>query len=528
MARERFSEDDYKATVLEPKLERLNYPHRDINFCTRGSSNRFRTWSGDHDPDYIFWFQGKPILDVEAKPRESQFDREAFPQATFHARNFVSPGTTEVQTIPYILCAAGERMEMFRAVPTETSIDIHFERLPRLLSWQELIQQVQATLRPATVQQVSQTTLGLDALAHTFDEIYQVLSGASSKVGKNPDEILMKLNDILLQTVQGVELEKIQALSNLSKRAINRLSTPLFRYPLHEIKSNHLAYAYRKFVTQFFQGKSAAFNGMDIGRYLTPSEIIDFMVKLSDPQPDERIIDFACGSGGFVGAVAFHVAQSHSSDSFLQNNLFACDVDPFAVSTTKTFLQLLLSLSPDANLNIFRKNGLVSGKIHLWEERDLTNVLQPRSFDLVISNPPAGDVYQIGADEKVREVFPLSFPGRKLQNGPLFVVRAIQLAKIGGGICLIIPDGILANEKLQYVRDFIDQNCEVRLVVSLPRVFPNVPSKMSILFMERVPHPKPKQRRFMAKVREKDEVTGEEPTLESELTSILQEYQAKI
>lgn len=512
-AKGRFSEDDYKATILEPKLEELGYPHRNLNFCTRGASNSFKTWSGSHEPDYIFWYQGKPILDVEAKPRENQFESEAYPQATFHARNFVPPGATEVQTIPYIFCAAGERMEMFKAVPAESGIDIRFESLPRLLSWKELVQWVQPTLRPTTAQQVSQTTLGIDALVQTFSEIYTILSRTRPGLG-NVDKTLMVLNEILLRTISGEDLERICASYPLSRRASNQLYNGLSEYPLQQIQPDHLAYSYRKFITRFFKGESAAFGEKDIGRYLTPAEIIDFMVKLTEPKPEERVIDFACGSGGFLGSIARFV----NSASFIQNNLFACDADPFAISTTRTFLHLLLSLPPTQNLNIYCKNALVSHRIHEWEADDLSNVLTPESFDLVISNPPGGDRYLMGADEAIQNSFPIHFRGKRLQNGPLFVVRAIQLAKVGGRICLIVPVGILANEKLQYVRDFIDGTCEVRLAVSLPRVFPNVPSKMSILLMERVRQPERKAKRMMAKV-----ALEEGSTLESELNTILEE-----
>lgn len=66
------SEDDYKACSLEPRLEKLGYPIRDINFVKRGSSNRFKTYAGSHDPDYIFCIEKRPILDIEAKPIEKK------------------------------------------------------------------------------------------------------------------------------------------------------------------------------------------------------------------------------------------------------------------------------------------------------------------------------------------------------------------------------------------------------------------------------------------------------------------------
>jgi len=70
----------------------------------------------------------------------------------------------------------------------------------------------------------------------------------------------------------------------------------------------------------------------------------------------------------------------------------------------------------------------------------------------------------------------------------LFVNRFIQLAKSGGWIAIIIPDGILANSQLHYVREFIAQKTKVLAIVSLPRdTFKKVGTgaKTSILFLQK-------------------------------------------
>ncbi|MBU0978319.1 MAG: N-6 DNA methylase [Patescibacteria group bacterium] len=51
----------------------------------------------------------------------------------------------------------------------------------------------------------------------------------------------------------------------------------------------------------------------------------------------------------------------------------------------------------------------------------------------------------------------------------LFIDRFIQLAKQGGFIAIIIPDGILANSTYHYVRQFIAEKTKVVGIVSLPR-----------------------------------------------------------
>ena len=70
----------------------------------------------------------------------------------------------------------------------------------------------------------------------------------------------------------------------------------------------------------------------------------------------------------------------------------------------------------------------------------------------------------------------------------LFLERFVQLAKNGGWIAVIIPDGILANSNMHYVRQFIADKTKVLGIVSLPRnTFKHVgtSAKTSILFLQK-------------------------------------------
>jgi type I restriction enzyme M protein len=70
----------------------------------------------------------------------------------------------------------------------------------------------------------------------------------------------------------------------------------------------------------------------------------------------------------------------------------------------------------------------------------------------------------------------------------LFIERFIQLCKDGGWISIIIPDGILSNSNMHYLREFIAENTKVEAIVSLPRdAFKHVgtSAKTSILFLKK-------------------------------------------
>jgi type I restriction enzyme M protein len=47
----------------------------------------------------------------------------------------------------------------------------------------------------------------------------------------------------------------------------------------------------------------------ELDQYFTPREIVEYMITLADPKPGERILDAACGSGGFLINAFRHVKQ---------------------------------------------------------------------------------------------------------------------------------------------------------------------------------------------------------------------------
>ena len=114
------------------------------------------------------------------------------------------------------------------------------------------------------------------------------------------------------------------------------------------------------------------------------------------------------------------------------------------------------------------------------------------SFDLILSNPPFGATIK-SKEVKYLKSFALGKIGteeRKTQKSEiLFIERCIQFAKKGTGkIAVVVPEGLMTNSSLQYVRDFILQNCELLASVSLPEsAFSHFGAgiKSSLLFLRR-------------------------------------------
>lgn len=531
------NETDYWDNVVTPLLDSLGVP--------KGAHIRRREFPitihwGDRSADWLIFIENRPMLVIEAKQSEKDFEKAKADAKTF-AVNFnpkkIEDRETigEIRAIPYIFTPCGTRLTMFKLTILEDGITPDLQSLEGLLTYGELKQIAEKSIKPTGTKPLERNLLSTSQFRINFEEISEVIEKRISKtkpgLASIKDYVVLILNKILLASFQKQDRATIYEKHKFTKKVAHQIETVLNRYDLSQIEEPDLAYAYRDFVTRNFTGTTpwwADKGEKEVGRYLTPAPVIKFMIDLCNPDPNDKVIDFACGSGGFLGAIASRMISHVNIDKYLPEKLFACDVDLFSVSTAQTFMELLLPgeqtlaqviEKKEGMLNIFHHNGLFSEKIHSWEH-NLSSIIAQQSFGLVISNPPGGTDYNLGHEDELKKLFPLESSRKKLQNAPLFIQRAIQLAQNGGKICLIVPDGILANIQLQYLHKHIFKTCQVKGVISLPRgIFPNVPSKMSILYMIKSKKLSLIKPIFMASVE-----IGEETDLESELEKILKSY----
>ena len=253
---------------------------------------------------------------------------------------------------------------------------------------------------------------------------------------------------------------------------------------LHKTHLDVKGYAFEQFVGSYFKG--------DMGQYFTPREIVEFMVEMVAPHHEDLVLDPACGSGGFLlhamdhirkGASEFHRAGStehrdHWHD-FAEKRLFGIEVNDSIARVAK----MNMILHDDGHGNVIGNDALERFDI-LDNQR---KGFQKERFDVILTNPPFGasikkeekpylDSYELGK--------------RKTQKTEiLFLERCFEFLKWETGkLAVILPDGILNNSSLQYVRDYIEQRFQILAVVSLPQTaFSHYGAgvKPSILFLRK-------------------------------------------
>ena len=253
--------------------------------------------------------------------------------------------------------------------------------------------------------------------------------------------------------------------------------------------------AFEMFTSDFFKRQS--------GQHLTPREIIDFAIQMVQPRNDERILDPACGSGGFLFRSLDHIRKEmndhhDNSEKYSEDWQAPTKKQLFGIEVNKEIARVAkmnMILHNDDHTNIIITDALQ--ELESIRERTGNNEFKEQSFDLVLTTPPFGGMvplsenpyledYELGSQKNKAGQVSM----RKSQRTEiLFIERIWKFLKPGTGrAAVIIPDGILTSSSLQEVRDFLLERFQISAIVSLPQTaftYFGTSVKASIVFLHR-------------------------------------------
>lgn len=247
--------------------------------------------------------------------------------------------------------------------------------------------------------------------------------------------------------------------------------------------------AFEQFMEDFFKGKS--------GQYFTPREIVSFAVKMMNIKNDDLVLDPACGSGGFLlhalDEVRNQADEYYKNDdvekygfwhNFAQRNLFGIEINDSIARVAK----MNMIIHDDGHTNVIGFDALED----VSKMNEKNRGFAKNKFDVIVTNPPFGANVK-RSEHPYLEKFVLGQNGKKSRDNQkteiLFIERCIDFLKPKTGkMAIVLPDGILTNSSLQYVRDFLMERCQILAVVSLPQfAFAHFGAgvKSSIVFVRR-------------------------------------------
>jgi len=295
------------------------------------------------------------------------------------------------------------------------------------------------------------------------DETYNFQIGTH----ESADEVFKRVNEIYLKAKKE-DAEVFKEDIRLDSKVVYSVVEHLQELAINKIDLDTKGVAFERFMEDFFRGK--------MGQFFTPREIIDFCVKMLNPEKSDLLIDPACGSGGFLLNALDTVRKEAESSyeekeawehwhKFAMNNLYGIEINDQIARVCK----MNMIIHDDGHTNVISTDSLKNideiSKIHKGFKKN--------HFDLLLTNPPFGatvkstekdylDKYELGS----------KIDNRKNQKTEiLFIERCLHFLKHGTGkMAIVLPDGILTNSSLQYVRDFLLNNVQILAVISLPQL----------------------------------------------------------
>lgn len=253
----------------------------------------------------------------------------------------------------------------------------------------------------------------------------------------------------------------------------------------------------------------------ELGQYLTPVEVVRFMVQigidsLDDPELemlcDPRncqsaglILDPSCGVGSFL-AEALQILHKRVIDkhgtaaapdwiqAIMRHNVVGIDKSERMVKLALT--NLALFGAPAANLH------LANALVRTGNDSKITKSLESRAA-LILTNPPFGAEFDLSEVRDYQMAKNMTKTLKTLASEVLFMERYIDWLAPGGVLVAIVPDSVLTNRSVfESLRHELASRVELLSVVSLPAVTfgaAGTMTKTSVLHLRRLRSPKAKR-----------------------------------
>ncbi len=264
--------------------------------------------------------------------------------------------------------------------------------------------------------------------------------------------------------------------------------------------------AFETFMGSFFRG--------NFGQYFTPRPIVKFITDVLPITNESLVLDTACGSGGFL-LYALNKVRNQATEfypdyktnpsqatrhynfwhNFAQNNLFGIEINEQISRAAK----MNMIIHDDGHTNVITSDGLLFPEE--IEKNQANKGFKNNHFNFIVTNPPFGSTvrqtekaylkeYSLGKKE-ADWLAVAAKPETERENQSteiLFIEQNYKFLKEGGYLAIVIPDGILTNSSLQYVRDSIEEIFRIVAVVSMPQTAFTATGagvKSSVLFLKK-------------------------------------------
>lgn len=278
----------------------------------------------------------------------------------------------------------------------------------------------------------------------------------------------------------------------LSNRALAFIVSELAKYDFTRTDVDAKGVAYQELVGVNLRG--------DRGQYFTPRGVVKLVIEMLDPKEGERLLDPACGTGGFLVATLGYMLEKFRKEQntvagaedtqeslnvherlreYAASMVYGADFDPFLIRAA----QMNMVLAGDGRGHIYNLNSLEFPLGHMADVDAAKKEIGFETVDIIATNPPFGSDIPI-TDRHILEQYELAHNWESdgeggfrmtqtLKNSMspeiLFIERCVKWLKPGTGrMGIVLPDGVLGNPASEYIRWWIMRETQVLASVDLP------------------------------------------------------------
>lgn len=236
---------------------------------------------------------------------------------------------------------------------------------------------------------------------------------------------------------------------------------------LSEMKPTALSYAFQVF-------RSANLK-IGEGQYYTPYRVIEAGTKMMQIRVDDRVIDPACGTGGFLSQAFLTVRDEvgeWEASKWASRNLFGVDLDDINVKLVRAFMVGI----GDGSTNAYLGDSLRERK---WvnDTHGIKDALSNESYTVVLTNPPFGKNLKMLASDAREAQY--SICDRSILGNPqktyadtelgiVFVERAWRLLEKGGRLGIVLPETYFFSKSYEWFRAWLDDHFDLLGVLNIP------------------------------------------------------------
>jgi type I restriction enzyme M protein len=222
------------------------------------------------------------------------------------------------------------------------------------------------------------------------------------------------------------------------------------------------------------------------GQYLTPLRVVRPAVMALEITSSDKVIDPACGTGGFLIEALRQVAardfpqpeEAWNLIKWANDNLYGVDKDDIGVKLTRAIMVAMRDGSTHMLLgDAIRTNEWPTKYTKLRDEIGQNSppyVLE--QFSVVVTNPPFGEDLQIKASDCKAAGYTISNHASMrggnhyadLEIGLVYLELAHRLLRIGGRVGIVLPETYFFSKKYRWLPGWLEGRLKLRGMMNIP------------------------------------------------------------